>query len=117
MKITNTIKKILLGGAIAIIPLGVFANNGVGNGIPLGRLGNSNTLENGFGKPDDPIGDNNGNPQGNGLGVDGNEGQGKGNNPNPVNVPLDGGLSLLIGSGVALGLKRARDKRRAALQK
>jgi len=33
--------------------------------------------------------------------------------PNPTAVPLDGGASLLLASGVALGLKKLRDRRRA----
>lgn len=33
--------------------------------------------------------------------------------PNPAAVPLDGGASLLLASGVALGLKKLRDRRRA----
>lgn len=34
--------------------------------------------------------------------------------PNPAAVPLDGGASLLLASGVALGLKKLRDRRRAS---
>lgn len=33
--------------------------------------------------------------------------------PNPAAVPLDGGASLLLASGVALGLKKLRDRHRA----
>ena len=33
--------------------------------------------------------------------------------PDPAAVPLDGGASLLLASGVALGLKKLRDRRRA----
>lgn len=32
----------------------------------------------------------------------------------PTAVPLDGGASLLLASGVAFGLKKLRDRRRAA---
>ncbi len=31
----------------------------------------------------------------------------------PTGVPIDGGASLLLASGVALGLKKLRDRRRA----
>ena len=31
----------------------------------------------------------------------------------PTNVPIDGGASLLLASGVAYGLKRLRDRRQA----
>ena len=34
-------------------------------------------------------------------------------NPNPTQVPIDGGASLLLASGVAFGLKKLRDRRRA----
>lgn len=33
--------------------------------------------------------------------------------PDPTAVPLDGGASLLLASGVAYGLKRLRARRRA----
>lgn len=33
--------------------------------------------------------------------------------PTSTAVPLDGGASLLLASGVALGLKKLRDRRRA----
>jgi len=33
--------------------------------------------------------------------------------PAPAAVPLDGGASLLLASGVAFGLKKLRDRRRA----
>ena len=33
--------------------------------------------------------------------------------PQPAAVPLDGGTSLLLASGVAFGLKKLRDRRRA----
>ena len=33
--------------------------------------------------------------------------------PQPAAVPLDGGASLLLASGVALGLKKLRNRRRA----
>jgi hypothetical protein len=33
--------------------------------------------------------------------------------PDPTAVPLDGGASLLLASGVALGIKKLRDRRRA----
>lgn len=33
--------------------------------------------------------------------------------PTPTAVPIDGGVSILLASGVALGLKRLRDRRRA----
>ena len=33
--------------------------------------------------------------------------------PGPAAVPLDGGASLLLASGVALGLKKLRDRRKA----
>jgi len=33
--------------------------------------------------------------------------------PQPTDVPLDGGASLLLASGVAYGLKRLRARRRA----
>lgn len=33
--------------------------------------------------------------------------------PDPAAVPLDGGASLLLASGVAFGLKKLRDRRRA----
>ncbi|GAB3638455.1 hypothetical protein GCM10027422_40450 [Hymenobacter arcticus] len=33
--------------------------------------------------------------------------------PDPTAVPLDGGASLLLASGVALGLRKLRDRRRA----
>ncbi|MDO7884908.1 PID-CTERM protein-sorting domain-containing protein [Hymenobacter cheonanensis] len=33
--------------------------------------------------------------------------------PDPTQVPIDGGASLLLASGVAYGLKRLRDRRRA----
>ncbi len=36
-----------------------------------------------------------------------------GPSPTPAAVPLDGGASLLLASGVALGLKKLRDHRRA----
>lgn len=32
----------------------------------------------------------------------------------PTAVPIDGGASLLLASGVALGLKKLRDRRRRA---
>ena len=32
--------------------------------------------------------------------------------PNPVDVPIDGGLSILIGAGVAYGIKKVRDERK-----
>jgi len=33
--------------------------------------------------------------------------------PDPTEVPIDGGASLLLASGVAYGLKRLRQRRRA----
>jgi len=33
--------------------------------------------------------------------------------PQPAAVPLDGGASLLLAGGVAFGLKKLRDRRRA----
>lgn len=33
--------------------------------------------------------------------------------PDPTQVPIDGGASLLLASGVALGLKKLRDRRKA----
>ena len=33
--------------------------------------------------------------------------------PDPTQVPLDGGASLLLAGGVAYGLKRLRQRRRA----
>lgn len=33
-------------------------------------------------------------------------------NPNPTAVPIDGGASLLLAGGVALGLKKLRERRR-----
>jgi len=36
-----------------------------------------------------------------------------GPSPQPAAVPLDGGASLLLASGVAFGLKKLRDRRRA----
>ncbi|AMR26237.1 hypothetical protein A0257_05245 [Hymenobacter psoromatis] len=33
--------------------------------------------------------------------------------PSPTQVPIDGGASLLLASGVAFGLKKLRDRRRA----
>jgi hypothetical protein len=33
--------------------------------------------------------------------------------PQPAAVPLDGGASILLASGVAFGLKKLRDRRRA----
>ena len=33
--------------------------------------------------------------------------------PDPTAVPIDGGASLLLASGVAIGLKKLRDRRRA----
>jgi len=33
--------------------------------------------------------------------------------PDPTAVPLDGGASLLLASGVALGIKKLRDRRKA----
>lgn len=33
--------------------------------------------------------------------------------PQPAAVPLDGGASLLLASGVAFGFKKLRDRRRA----
>ncbi|HEX8426041.1 PID-CTERM protein-sorting domain-containing protein [Hymenobacter sp.] len=33
--------------------------------------------------------------------------------PTPTAVPIDGGASLLLASGVAYGLKKLRDRRRA----
>jgi len=33
--------------------------------------------------------------------------------PQPTDVPLDGGASLLLASGVAYGLRRLRQRRRA----
>ena len=33
--------------------------------------------------------------------------------PDPTQVPIDGGASLLLASGVAYGLKKLRDRRRA----
>jgi hypothetical protein len=32
-------------------------------------------------------------------------------NPNHHNAPFDGGITLLIGSGIAYGIKKAYDKR------
>jgi len=32
--------------------------------------------------------------------------------PDPTQVPIDGGASLLLASGVAFGLKKLRDRRR-----
>jgi hypothetical protein len=34
--------------------------------------------------------------------------------PTPTDVPIDGGASLLLASGVAYGVKRLRDRRRKA---
>jgi hypothetical protein len=34
--------------------------------------------------------------------------------PDPTDVPLDGGTSLLLASGVALGLKKLRQRRQVA---
>ena len=34
--------------------------------------------------------------------------------PDPTDVPLDGGASLLLASGVALGLKKLRQRRQMA---
>ena len=36
--------------------------------------------------------------------------------PDPDPVPFDGGLSLLIGAGVAYGFKKAHDKRKKRKQ-
>jgi hypothetical protein len=36
-----------------------------------------------------------------------------GPSPQPAAVPLDGGASILLASGVAFGLKKLRDRRRA----
>lgn len=33
--------------------------------------------------------------------------------PDPTAVPIDGGASLLLASGVAIGLKKLRDRRQA----
>ncbi|MDO7886017.1 PID-CTERM protein-sorting domain-containing protein [Hymenobacter cheonanensis] len=33
--------------------------------------------------------------------------------PDPTQVPIDGGASLLLASGVAFGLKKLRDRRKA----
>ena len=33
-------------------------------------------------------------------------------NPNPAEIPIDGGASLLIAGGVAYGLKKLRDRRK-----
>lgn len=33
--------------------------------------------------------------------------------PTPTAVPIDGGASILLASGVAFGLKKLRDRRRA----
>ena len=33
--------------------------------------------------------------------------------PSPTAVPIDGGASLLLASGVAFGLKKLRDRRQA----
>ncbi len=38
--------------------------------------------------------------------------QGGGLPPAPVDTPIDGGLSILIGAGVAYGLKKVRDQRK-----
>ena len=32
--------------------------------------------------------------------------------PDPVDTPIDGGLSILIGAGVVYGIKKARDQRK-----
>ncbi len=32
--------------------------------------------------------------------------------PDPTSVPIDGGASLLLAGGVAMGLKKLRDRRR-----
>lgn len=40
----------------------------------------------------------------------GNPGNG---GPTPVNIPIDGGASLLVAGGVAFGLKKLRDRRKA----
>lgn len=34
--------------------------------------------------------------------------------PTPTDIPIDGGASLLVAGGVALGLKKLRDHRRKA---
>ncbi|MBF9236366.1 hypothetical protein I2I05_03065 [Hymenobacter sp. BT683] len=34
--------------------------------------------------------------------------------PAPVNVPIDGGVSLLLAGGVAFGVKQLRNRRRKA---
>ncbi|WP_225307243.1 PID-CTERM protein-sorting domain-containing protein [Adhaeribacter soli] len=33
--------------------------------------------------------------------------------PTPVDIPIDGGASLLVAGGVAFGLKKLRDRRKA----
>ncbi len=33
--------------------------------------------------------------------------------PTPIDVPIDGGLSLLLAGGAAFGFKKLRDRRRA----
>ncbi len=35
------------------------------------------------------------------------------NPPDPTEIPIDGGASLLIAGGVAYGLKKLRDRRKA----
>ena len=47
------------------------------------------------------------------LGQPGSGGPGPGGNP-AAQVPLDGGVSLLLAGGVAYGLKRLRERRRRA---
>lgn len=47
------------------------------------------------------------------LAQPGSGGPGPGGNP-PAQIPLDGGVSLLLAGGVAYGLKRLRERRRKA---
>ena len=42
-----------------------------------------------------------------------NGGPGTDPDPDPTQTPLDGGASLLLASGVAYGLRRLRQRRRA----